>query len=163
MGRFSTRTLVAHRLFAGDILGNEEVAKKFLKEIAKGTSEKGRIRVLVVDDEEIFRETFAEILIEEGYEVFTAGSGEEAIELAKEKKPQVVFMDIKLPGVNGCEVWKMVKKMYPQVKGIMVTAYSVPDLVKEALKEGAITCLYKPFELPEVIKLLKKITEEENS
>ncbi|MEA3459155.1 MAG: response regulator, partial [Chloroflexota bacterium] len=94
-----------------------------------------------------------------GYQVGTALSGEEAIEIARENKYDTIFIDMKLPTINGLETYLAIKEVNPQVVAVMMTAYrrEVSDLVEEALMKDAYTCLYKPFDVEEVIKIVDEI------
>ncbi|MCK4851999.1 MAG: response regulator [Candidatus Omnitrophica bacterium] len=114
------------------------------------------VRVLIVEDEANTRETFAAILKEHGYEVETAGDGHEAIKMARKKSFNIAFIDIVLNGLNGVETFEKIKKINPEIVTIMMTAYSVNDLINEALKKGAYTCIYKPLDIDKVISLIKE-------
>lgn len=104
-------------------------------------------KILVVDDEfEIcsFLKSFFE---ERLYDVSTATSGEEALRKIEIEKPQVLLLDIKMPGKDGLQVLKEVKKKYPQVKVIMVTAVETSDKIEQAIKLGADNYITKPLSL----------------
>ena len=68
-----------------------------------------------------------------------------------------IFMDIKMPGINGVQTFREVKKIDPEAAVIMMTAYSVEDLVKEALEEGAYAIVYKPFDIDKVVTLIGEL------
>jgi len=142
---------------------NQNFEKEIIEQVRKTAPKKKIVRILVVDDEETFRETFAQILREESYEVETATDGYEAIEKVKTKAPDIIFLDIKLPGMNGVETLKMIREINPGTTTLMMTAYSVSGLVREGLKEGAYTCLYKPFEIGEMLNLIKKVYTERDT
>lgn len=80
-------------------------------------------KILVVDDEEHMRQLFKEELVEEGYEVFLAADGEEAIRLAEEVKPDLVTLDVRMPGMDGIEVLRVLKEKRRDLPMIMCTAY----------------------------------------
>jgi len=113
-----------------------------------------KVKILVVDDEESAARTLGGILEDEGYSVDTAGDGNKAIEMVKKTHYNVIFMDIKMPGINGVEAFKEVKRIDPDAAVIMMTAYSVEDLIKEAIQEGAYACVYKPFDMEKVLKTI---------
>jgi two-component system response regulator HydG len=117
--------------------------------------------ILVVDDEPGTCITLKNILTRKGYTVGIAHTGEEAIALAEEKTYEVVFIDIKLPTINGLETYLALKHINPEVVAIMMTAYrqEVRDLVGQALNETAYACLYKPFDMAEVLQLVDEIWE----
>lgn len=99
------------------------------------------------------------ILRRTGYDVDTAVNGPEAIEMVKDKPFEMIFMDIKMPLMNGVETYKKVKKIRPNAIVVMMTAYAVEDLVQEALEEGAAGIIYKPMDIDKVIDLIKESRE----
>ena len=80
-------------------------------------------KILVVDDEEHVRQLFKEELLEEGYEVFLASNGEEAIGMVDEVKPDLVTLDVRMPGMDGIEVLRVLKEKNRDLPMIMCTAY----------------------------------------
>jgi len=112
--------------------------------------------ILIVEDEVIMRESLRDWLTDEGYHVETAEEGEEALKTIAERDFGVVILDLRLPGKDGIEVLREAKEKRPQLKGIIITAYpSVPTAV-EAMKEGAIDYLPKPFDLNDLEKLIRE-------
>ena len=120
----------------------------------------GKTSVLVVDDLRSIRLTLGGILEDEGHNVVTAEDGYQAIEAVKKVYFDAIFMDIKMPGINGVQTFREVKKIAPASAVIMMTAYSVEDLVKEALEEGAYAIIYKPFDIDKVISLIEKLLRQ---
>jgi DNA-binding NtrC family response regulator len=120
----------------------------------------GKTNILVVDDLQSIRLTLGGILEDEGYNVVTVENGYQAIEAVRKTHFDVIFMDIKMPGINGVQTFREVKKIDPKATVIMMTAYSVEDLVKEALEEGAYTVIYKPFDIDRVIALIEELLRE---
>lgn len=118
-----------------------------------------KARVLVVDDQIGMLETFTDILEDKGFNVVTADDGFIAIERAKEQSFDLIFMDIKMPGINGVQTYREIKKINPKIAVIMMTAYSVEDLVEEAIEEGAYTVVYKPFDMDKVIRTIEKVLD----
>ena len=116
--------------------------------------------ILVVDDLRNIRLTLSGILEDRGYNVVTAENGYQAIEAIKEMHFDVILMDIKMPGINGVDTYREVKKIDPKAVVIMMTAYSLEDLVKRAVSEGVYTCIYKPFEIAKVIVLVEDAIKE---
>jgi DNA-binding NtrC family response regulator len=112
-------------------------------------------RILVVDDLKSIRLSLGGMLGDEGYHVALAEDGYQAIEMVKQTPFDLVFMDIKMPGINGVQAFREIKKVDPETVVIMMTAYSVEDLVSEALKEGAYTVVYKPFDIDELVKTIE--------
>lgn len=112
--------------------------------------------ILIVDDDLGMTETLADIFDAMGYDVAVAGDGYRAIEMIGERAYDIVLMDIKMPGINGVETFKEVKRTSPSTKVIMMTAYSVEDLIKEALEGGAYGIIYKPLDIDKVTDLIEK-------
>jgi len=114
-----------------------------------------KANILVVDDLRSIRLTLGGILEDEGYNVVLAENGYQAIEMAKQTPFDLIFMDIKMPGINGVQTFREIKKVNPQAVVIMMTAYSVEDLIKEALEEGAYAVVYKPFDIEKILSLIE--------
>ena len=118
---------------------------------------KEQIKILVVDDNEDFRELLTESLQDEGYHVDSAKDAHEAIKKVHANPFTIIFLDIILPNMNGVATHKAIKKISPECIVIMMTGYSVKALVDEAVQDGAYTCMYKPFGLDDVLKLIDEI------
>jgi PAS domain S-box-containing protein len=101
-------------------------------------------RVLIVDDEEGPREAIRMIL-KPHYQVYTAGSGEEVLASLSGIRPDVIFMDVKMPRIDGVQLLERVKASDPQVEVVMITAYASLDTVQRAMRHGAMDYLVKPF------------------
>ena len=117
----------------------------------------GKNNILVVDDLRSMRLTLGAILEDAGHNVVTVENGYEAIEAVKKTHFDAIFMDIKMPGINGVETFEEIKQIDPQAAVIMMTGYSVDDLIRKAVSEGAYICLHKPFDIEKVIGLVKEI------
>ena len=111
--------------------------------------------VLVVDDDRGIRFTLEGIIDDEGYMVRGAENGYQAIELVKEITFQWIFMDIRMPGLNGVETYLEIKKISPESRVVMMTGFSVEELVNQALEEGVFAVLYKPLPVEQVLDILK--------
>ncbi len=116
--------------------------------------------ILVVDDQFGDRETLKVILEDKGYRVATAADGAEAIKMVRERHYDIIFLDIRLPDMNGIQTFEQVKNIDPDVAVIMMTGYTEEELVKRAISTGAYTCVYKPFDMDKVITLVEKIAKE---
>jgi len=156
----------------------DELAKDALKEGAYGLvykpvdvnrmasmierSSKGGLLIMVVDDDPNTCETVKDNLEERGYVVTTALNGDEAIKIAKERPMDVVLIDARLPSLNGLVVYLEMKKINPDVVAVMMTAHKneMKGVIEKALDEGALACLYKPFEIKEVLVILEGIIAE---
>ncbi len=122
-----------------------------------------RASVLIVDDDIGMCETTSDVLSAWGYRVEFAENGFKAVEKAREIEFDVILMDIKMEGMNGVETYKEIKRIIPKTSVIMMTAYSVEELVREALEEGASTVLYKPIDMGELIRLIELVRGEHPS
>ena len=111
--------------------------------------------ILIVDDNNGICETLKDILTEINYEVAVAKDGYKAIELVGIRTYDVALLDIKMPGINGVETFIKLKRIVPAIKVIMMTAYAMEDLIKEALENGAICVLQKPIIIQKLINCLK--------
>ena len=116
--------------------------------------ERHETNVLVVDDDRGIRFTLEGIIDDEGYMVRGAEDGYQAIELVKEISFQWVFMDIRMPGINGVETYLEIKKISPDSRVVMMTGFSVEELVKQALEEGVFAVLYKPLPVERILEIL---------
>ena len=116
----------------------------------------GTIHVLVVDDEEDMVATLDDVLTEFGYSVDTATSGQEALERVRVRVPDCILMDIRMPGMDGVETFREIKRLCPECSVIFMTAYSASHLVEEALAEGAIEVLAKPLDPERVLTLIEE-------
>ena len=121
-----------------------------------------RTSVLIVYDEDMITETLRDILEEYDYSVMTANSGYEAIDKVTASPFDVILMDIRMPGMNGVETLKKIKRIRPDAAVMMMTAYSAAELEAEALKEGAHSIIHKPLDLDKVIELIKNIVINSN-
>ena len=110
-----------------------------------------RASILIVDDDIGICQTLADILEAKGYQVDTATDGFQAIEKAREFAFDVVLMDIKMPRINGVETYKKMKKIDLNTKVIMITAYALEELIREAYKEGVLEVMHKPLEIDSLI------------
>ncbi|MGB9629808.1 MAG: sigma-54-dependent transcriptional regulator, partial [Thermodesulfobacteriota bacterium] len=117
-------------------------------------------RILVVDDEEIVCESCKRILEEEGYEVEIALSGEEALHKMKENSYDIVITDLKMPGMDGMEVLKNIRKDYPDTIVIMITGFATVETAVESMKLGAFDYIPKPFTPDEVSIVVKKAIDQ---
>jgi DNA-binding NtrC family response regulator len=112
--------------------------------------------ILIVDDDSGMTETLADVLDDMGYTVAVAEDGLAAIDKIKKESYDVTLMDIKMPGMNGVETFKEFKKTNTSMKVIMMTAYAVEELIKEALREGAFDVIHKPLDIDKVVELIEE-------
>ena len=112
--------------------------------------------ILVVDDESVMRESLRDWLTDIGYQVETVGEGEEALKAVVEQDFGVVILDLRLPGKDGIQILREARARRPQLKGVIITAYPSVQTAVEAMKEGAVDYLSKPFDLDELGKLIRE-------
>jgi DNA-binding NtrC family response regulator len=119
------------------------------------------MRVLLVDDEMEFVSALAERLNLRGFDAQTATSGEEALEKINASPPEVVLLDMLMPGMNGLEVLKRIKRDHPQVRVILLTGRGSWDAI-QGIREGAYDCLMKPIQIEELMQIMTSEAESQN-
>jgi len=119
-----------------------------------------RGKVLIVDDAPDTLEIIQKLLAFEGYEILTAQTGEEALKKAEAEKPEVVLLDINLPGIDGNEVLRRIRQLDSIVSVVMLTAFATVDNAIHALQEGASDFIKKPFENEHLIHLVNQCMEK---
>ena len=112
--------------------------------------------ILIVDDNKDFADVFCDILKANDFEVESCYGGAQAVEKVKNGNFDIMFLDIRMPEMDGIETLKEVKKLKPETVVIMMTGYSVVELVHKALEEKASEIIYKPFEINKVLSLIKE-------
>ena len=118
-----------------------------------------QLDILIVEDGRSQREMLRDFLVSEGHRVMEAENGESAIRTATANHFDLVLLDYKMPGMNGLEVLKEVKKINREIDVVIITAYGTIETAVEAIKAGAIDYITKPVELDELLLLLERITE----
>ena len=113
--------------------------------------------VLIVDDEKDLAEGLAEVVELEGHRAAVAFSGEEALEKICGKAFDVIFLDVKLPGMNGVECFLEIRKENPDARVIMMTAYRIEQLLAQAVDNGAAAVLHKPFAPDKILELIDQV------
>lgn len=117
--------------------------------------------VLLVDDEANIRDSLGESLQMEGYSVYAAASGEEAIPLLKDHRFDLVITDLMMPGLDGIEVLKSAKSLQPKIIVIILTGYGDMNSAIEALRLGADDYLLKPYGLEELFMRVDRCLEKQ--
>jgi CheY-like chemotaxis protein len=115
------------------------------------------LRIFVVDDDRDFAEGLADVLKLRGHEVDLAFSGEEAVKRVRQQDYDLTFMDVRLPGMNGVESFRTIRRLKPGARVVMMTGYSMPQLLDEALDAGAWAVLQKPFEMEQVLEMVRQV------
>ncbi len=116
-------------------------------------------KVLVIDDDDQLRKSFNKLLTEEGYQVYSAASGEAGLDIIRNQIPDLVILDMRLPGMNGFETFKEINQTEPKLPVIIMTAYSTTETAIEATKLGAFDYILKPFDIPDMLAVIKQAIE----
>lgn len=117
-------------------------------------------KVLIVDDAPDTLEIIQKLLSYEGYEIILASTGEEGVKRVEEERPEVVLMDINLPGIDGTEALRRIRRINPIQSVIMLTAFATVENAILALKEGATDFIKKPFENEHLIHIVNQSLEK---
>ena len=117
-------------------------------------------RILVVDDDRELRETISEILVDAGFVIAAAGSGEEALDILHKQTFDLVLLDMIMPGLGGQEILPLLKRQAPRTRVIMITAFATVDNAVEAMRRGADDYLTKPFKVDELLTAVRRSLEE---
>ncbi|UCB53271.1 MAG: response regulator [Candidatus Zixiibacteriota bacterium] len=117
-------------------------------------------RILVVDDELFVRELLLEFLSSQGYEVSLADSGEKAVRLMQDEPADVALVDLKMPGIDGIETIKQIKRITSETVAIVMTGYPTIESSIEALRCGAYDYVVKPFKLNDLNSSIVKALQE---
>jgi nitrogen regulation protein NR(I) len=115
--------------------------------------------ILIVDDDAQLRQSFEKVLTTEGHTVKTASSGEAAIALVQSEVPDLVIMDVRMPGLSGLEAFRAMHDIEPKLPVIIMTAFGTTDTAIEATKLGAFEYVLKPFEIPDILALIAQALE----
>ncbi|MBN2468416.1 MAG: response regulator [Deltaproteobacteria bacterium] len=126
-----------------------------------GKSTMGKVvRILVVDDELPICELMDEFLSSQGYQIMTATNGEEALAKFEDTGPDVVILDLRMPGMSGLEVLRSMRAQGGAAHIIMLSAYGDSPTVQEALRSGANYYVEKPMKFSQLVEILKDIENE---
>ena len=116
-------------------------------------------RVLVIDDDILLTKTLKDALNPNTFEVFVTNSGSEGIELAHQLEPEVIVLDLMMPGMNGWEVCRAIRT-FSQVPILILSAVVDPEMVMQALDEGADDYMIKPVAFSVLASRLKRLTQQ---
>jgi len=114
-------------------------------------------KLLIVDDNEGVRHLVSRWLERAGFSVREAKDGAEAVEKVKEEPPAIILADIRMPKIDGIELARIIKNEYPEIKIILMTAYSSPQTIAQARREGVDDYLEKPFTKDQVEKIAMQV------
>lgn len=106
-----------------------------------------RKKILIVDDQDGVRRLLVELFKNDGYITLVAANGYEAVELVKREQPDLVLLDMKMPGIDGVETLRQIRQIDQDAKVIMMTAYGELELVQQSIALGAAEHITKPFDI----------------
>jgi two-component system response regulator (stage 0 sporulation protein F) len=118
--------------------------------VTRGDEFLDKKKLLIVDDQVGIRILLLEVFATEGYDTFQAANGRAALDIVKTQGPNLVLLDMKIPGMDGLEILKKIKEYDRSIKVIMMTAYGELDMIKEATDLGALMHFTKPFDIDEM-------------
>jgi two-component system nitrogen regulation response regulator NtrX len=120
------------------------------------------MKILIVDDEINIRMTLKDILEDEGYETFVAGTGEKAIKIASKENINMIVLDVKLPGIDGIETFKIIHKDKPELDVLIISGHSDISIAVNAVKLGAYDFLEKPLSMIKILTAARNIKEKQS-
>jgi len=116
--------------------------------------------VLIVDDDLELRENLQEILAIEGFDVATAKNGNDALDMVSQRDFDLLLLDLIMPGLNGLETLTLLRRQKPQIRVILMTAFSTIENAVDAMRRGADDYLTKPFKTADLLMTVKRVLEE---
>lgn len=116
-------------------------------------------KILIIDDDDQLRKSFDKLLTEEGYRSLCAASGEAGLKMVQNEIPDLVILDMRLPGMNGLETFQAIHEIEPKLPVIIMTAYGTTETAIEATKIGAFDYILKPFDIPDMLSVIVKALE----
>jgi len=117
----------------------------------------GSRNVMVIDDEAAIREIVRRILEGEGFSVTTASGGRQALELMQQHLPDLVLLDLRMPGMDGATVLKEIRRQWGKLPVVILTGYPETNLMKQVLKYSPVTLLTKPFQPEQIIETVQTL------
>ncbi|KOP71799.1 response regulator [Cytobacillus solani] len=113
-------------------------------------------KILIVDDQFGIRILLNEVLQKEGYDTYQAANGIQALEIVSKHSPDLVLLDMKIPGMDGIEILKRMRVIDKEIRVIIMTAYGELDMIQEAKDLGALTHFAKPFDIDDIRSAVKE-------
>lgn len=120
------------------------------------------LKILIVDDQKGIRRLLTEVFLEYGYEIEACGNGGKALEIIPAFKPDLIIMDVKMPGMNGIDVLKKIRETDNETKVIMMTAYGDQHYINQAEALGVERFIIKPFDLNDLKKQVGEILKDKD-
>ena len=115
------------------------------------SSARVKANILVIDDEEVIRLLFKETLEELGHEVVAVGTGSEGLEMVKQHDFDLVFLDLRMPGMDGAELFGQIKTIKPNLSVTIITGYPDSDMMARALAQSPFGVMDKPFSMSDIV------------
>ncbi len=115
--------------------------------------------ILIVDDDDQLRTSFAKLLMEEGYDIRTAPTGEASLEAVRQQIPDLVIMDVRMPGISGLEAFEAIRKIDAKLPVIIMTAFGTTETAIRATKLGAFDYILKPFDIANILVMIRNALE----
>ncbi|MBW1837083.1 MAG: sigma-54-dependent Fis family transcriptional regulator [Deltaproteobacteria bacterium] len=112
--------------------------------------------ILIIDDDDPLRRSFHKLLTEEGYQVKSAAAGEAGLDMIQKEIPDLVVLDMRLPGMNGLETFQAIQEIEPRLPVIIMTAYGTTEIAIEATRMGAFDYILKPFDIPDMLTVIQQ-------
>jgi excisionase family DNA binding protein len=116
--------------------------------------------IMVIDDDEHVRFLVRRALERDGFQVVTASNGKEAMDLMKRETPHVIFLDLKMPGIDGADLLKDIRKLYGAMPVVILTGYPDSEMVSQALQYSPLTLMAKPASEEQIVQTVKGILGE---
>ena len=114
-------------------------------------------KILIIDDETDLRDLIKDVLEEEGYEVFCAANGSDGILLNETINPDLIVLDLRMPGMDGIETLQNIRKNDDKVIVVILTGYGCPDTIRDAVNLNVSEYLSKPFENRELLSIIGRV------
>lgn len=119
-----------------------------------------KTKILIADDSESLARSMSLVLRRRGYEITTARDGVEAVRLALAEDFDLIFLDVKMPNLNGVDAFNHIRAQKPEAAVVMMTAYTVEHLVQRALSDGVYRVLRKPLDMEQILQLITRVTAQ---
>ncbi|MFC1949782.1 response regulator [Chloroflexota bacterium] len=164
--RFTRKTI--YRLVKqGDIpavkIGNKwRFDKELIDKWLRQSKENTKARILVIDDDELIRALFKEVLEGEGHIVVTADTGEKGLAYIMQQNFNLVFLDLKLPGIDGAEILSQMRSTGRHVPVVIITGYPDSEIMERAARQGLLGIMLKPFNASGIIGTINSFLHATN-
>lgn len=120
-------------------------------------------RILIVDDQIGIRSLLGVLFYEVGFDIFEASNGIEALKMVDKHQPQIVVMDLRMPGMGGIETFNILKNKNKNIKVVLMSAFAEEEIGQYAIEKGAAGFFHKPFDLQDMKNFVLNITDESDS